>query len=257
MNRSNKPISEFLYRLIGVVLILPPILYSFLAAIYRWQPYAYISDMIGYDDDRELLAWSLSLLILILVPLVIMLVLRAFADIPPHPFTKLPLRQLIFGEDDGYVIKEDVHEYKGDHILAPIEERLVAGLLDYLFACFFILVGLIILKVRAILPDLGHRDRHLISMIFYCIGIGYILLKDVINGQSIAKRLFHIRVVDEASISEESPLLRMVTRQLPSILCSPLIFVDIIMVLTRVNRQKLGDIFSHTIVIKYEKKDYL
>ncbi len=257
MNRNNKPISEFAYRVITICLLIPPILYSILAALSNLAPYNYIYEMLSYDEDREVLAWSLSLFVLIAFPLMIVLVVRAFADIPAHPFTKLPLRQLIFGEDDGYVTQEDVEVYEGHHQIAPWSDRLLAGLLDYLCAGILIISGLMIMKVKLLFPTMGYRDRHLIFMILLGIGIGYILLRDVFNGQSIAKRLFQIRVIRDDVTDETSPILRLIARQLPSILCSILLFVDIVLIVTKVKRQKTGDLLSRTIVIKYLKHDDL
>jgi len=253
MHRHNKPISEFTYRIIAICLLLPPIAYSFLAAINNLAPYSYIYEMLNYDEDRGLLAWSLTLFVIIAFPLLILLVLRAFADIPAHPFTKLPLRQLIFGEDDGYITKEDIQVYEGRHQIASWSERLLAGLLDYLCAGILVISGLMVMKVRLLFPDMGYRDRHLVFMILLGSGIGYLLLRDIFNGQSIAKRLFQIKVIRDDVTDETSPKLRLITRQLPSILCSILLFVDIVLIVSKVKRQKIGDLMSGTMVIKHIK----
>ena len=250
MEEEKKPIPEFAYRIIAMFMIFPPIIYSIMAAYNDTQPYTFFYRKVGYSDDRALIAFSCTFLVLIMIPLIIMLALRPFAQLPKHPWSGLSLERFMKGDDDGYFIKEK-EELPVERHLAEISDRLLAALLDLLIATVFMLVGIILNQFPELIPGLDGSSFKQIGIPLFLIGIVYFIFKDVFNGQSIAKRLFRIRVVDASSL-ESTSFLKLIGRQLPSMLCSLLMIVDFFMIISSQKRQKLGDSILQTIVIKYE-----
>ena len=60
-----------------------------MAAYNDTQPYTFFYRKVGYSDDRALIAFSCRFLVLIMIPLIIMLALRPFTQLPKYAWSGL------------------------------------------------------------------------------------------------------------------------------------------------------------------------
>ena len=116
-------------------------------------------------------------------------------------------------------------------------KRILAFLIDHLIICFaFVFLGMVEMFVKT--------DFELFWKLYYIFLLAFMLiyfLKDVINGQSIGKRIMKIKVVD---LNENKPsLFNLIVRNI-TILIWP---VEAIFVL--LDKERLGDRLAKTKVI--------
>jgi len=117
-----------------------------------------------------------------------------------------------------------------------IGERLFSFLIDYL----------IILILAGVFFGLLLQVNEGLSWIsFIILGI-LILLKDILGGQSIGKRILKIAVREEVDFQKEPKKRKLILRNITTFIW----FFDLIYILFNKNNQKIGDKLAGTVVVK-------
>lgn len=121
--------------------------------------------------------------------------------------------------------------------------RVLAMIIDYVVAVLVMNFSLLIPFVLG-----GGIFRSIFSL---AMGGTYLLLRDALpflNGQSVGKKLMGIRAVKEDGSNLINDWRTSALRNLPLII-SPLVIVELIIMLTNRDRQRLGDQWARTRVI--------
>lgn len=142
-----------------------------------------------------------------------------------------------------------------EHDLANVGDRILAGLLDFLFMFAYFLFMLIIL---GFVSQVSHGDEVYVAylilqlpLLFYSLAFEIIL-----HGQTPGKKILKIKVVklDGSAPSLGSYLIRWILRLVDIWLFSGV--VAIVTVISNGKGQRLGDIAAGTSVIKNKKKTF-
>jgi uncharacterized RDD family membrane protein YckC len=139
--------------------------------------------------------------------------------------------------------------------LAGLFERAVAVIVDTIL---LIIVGAIIvvpivllflLSAPVILGVFSVLELLLIGFVFL-LGLGYFTYFEMTSGQTIGKRLMHIRVIDPATGNPpamEKALIRNLLRIIDGLF---IYLIGLIIALTNDKKQRLGDMLAGTVVIR-------
>jgi uncharacterized RDD family membrane protein YckC len=209
-------------------------------------PYAFINNLIGEDDQGYLPVFSflLTFLALLMPPLVVLLILRPFSDVPAVKARAADLGPLTS------MFKNDVDTTAYGE-LPSVFSRVLAFIIDR-----GIVVFIIAIPAAVFVAVTEQSNQHgalyfillVIFLVFLCAGIVYSYSRDMFGGKSLARRLLKQKVVD---VQTGAPIggWRSFKRELV-IHFAPLLIIEMILISANKDRRRIGDTWAKTIVVK-------
>ncbi len=241
---DRKIIPLWLFRTIGITMLVLNVIASAAFVLTESGPYAFIADLIGNTGDTEILALLLTFIITCIPKLIIMALMRPFSQVPSFKSQMTDMGPLT----TAFKTNIDTSQY-GE--LPSVFSRVLAFIIDRGIVVLVIAVaGGIFAAVDEQLKN--HGVLYYISMVFFLIvlfvGVVYSYSRDMFGGKSIARRLLKQKVVD---ISTGIPIggWRSFKREI-IIHFAPLILVEMILISTNKARRRMGDNWAKTIVVK-------
>ncbi|MEI6310977.1 MAG: hypothetical protein WCP57_01845 [Bacteroidota bacterium] len=98
--KEEKPISELIYRLIALVLVLGAFFASVIATIFRLPPLDYIKVKLSLYGDNVWILWLISFVFFLFLAGIIMRLIKPFADVPKNPYGNLNISTFFKGDAD-------------------------------------------------------------------------------------------------------------------------------------------------------------
>jgi uncharacterized RDD family membrane protein YckC len=240
----RKVIPLWLFRTIGITMLLINVIASAAFVLTESGPYAFITDLIGDTADTAILALLLTFIITCIPTLIIMALMRPFSQVPSFKSQMTDMGPLTA----AFKTDVDTSQY-GE--LPSVFSRVLAFIIDRGIVVLVIAIaGGIFVAIDEQLKS--HGLLYYISLVFFLIvlfaGAVYSYSRDMFKGKSIARRLLKQKVVD---ISTGLPIggWRSFKREI-IIHFAPLILIELILISTNKARRRMGDNWAKTIVVK-------
>ena len=139
--------------------------------------------------------------------------------------------------------------------LAGLGDRIIAFFIDSLIVSVLAFLSGIVMGIISVLGSLSTSDTSFVIanyLVGFLIFFGYFILLEgpLGGGQTIGKRIFHIRVVREENLEVmdyTQSFVRNILRIIDGFLCY---LVAILLIHSSDKNQRLGDSAAHTLVIK-------
>ena len=98
--KEEKPISEMIYRLISLALVLGAFFAATIAAIFRLPPLGYIRAKLHLYGDDGWALWLISFVFFLILAGLVLRLIKPFADVPKHPYGDLNIKTFFKGDAD-------------------------------------------------------------------------------------------------------------------------------------------------------------
>lgn len=241
-----KFIPLWLFRTIGVSLLIIDALILLYFMITDSGPYAVIAELLTDDSNTYplVLAVLLTFIVILIPTLVIALILRPFSNVPSFKSQMTDLGPLT----TKFKTPADTSRY-GE--LPSVFSRALAFIIDRGIVILMIAIPaafLIAVEERTGRGSVIYYIMLGLFLVFLLVGVVYSYSRDMFKGKSIARRLLKQKVVDVAT-GEPIGGWRSFKREI-IIHFAPLIFIELILILSNKDRRRMGDNWAKTIVIK-------
>lgn len=241
---SEKVIPLWLFRTIGVTLLVFNVILTAVFVLTDSGPFSFISNILGDSSDTEILALLLTFIIVCIPTLIIMGVMRRFSNVPSFKSQITDMGPLT----PKFKTNVDISQY-GE--LPSVLSRVLAFIIDRVIVILFIVLPMGVFI--AITEQLGSKGilyfiLLAIFLLFVLLGIVYSYSRDMFGGKSLARRMLKQKVVD---IETGKPIggLRSFKREV-IIHFAPLILIEMILISSNKDKRRMGDNWAKSIVVK-------
>lgn len=248
---SQKVIPLWLFRTIGITMLVLNVIATAFFVITETGPYSWLVDLLGNSADTELLSFLLTFIITCIPTLVVMGLLRGRSDVPSLKSQLTDMGPLT----TKFKTDVDVSKY-GE--LPSMFSRMLAFVIDR--GIVILVIALPAATFIAVTEQTGEDNVLYFTMLavfiaFMLVGIVYSYARDMFGGKSIARRLLKQKVVD---VTTGQPIggLRSFKREL-IIHFAPLILIESLLLFSKPDRRRMGDNWAKSIVVKDAKNDMM
>lgn len=249
---SPKFIPEKVFKIIGVILFVGAITLIILWTVNESGPYGAIARALANDQGIYDATFTLALTILVTVaPLLgIIILLRRFSQVKSlrEEIATNPFLKSIFKTSFSSSIVSSTGLATEVYPKNLRLKRLFAFIIDRALVVLFIMITVIpIIMLKEANPALSAPAIGM-AIVFVLIGAFYAWARDFYKGQSLARRWFKLRVVDEVTgipIGAWKSVKREVLLHL-----APLVIIELVLLLTSPDGKRLGDRWAKTKVIQ-------
>ena len=129
-----------------------------------------------------------------------------------------------------------------------LPRRIGAWVIDFIF--WFVIIGYIFALLTGNTVEGGYDVQGLPAVILYLIGFSYFVITETLWGATPGKSIMKIRVVkeDQTKISFKEAFIRNLARLVDML---PFLYIVGLIVISRSpNKQRLGDKWAHTLVVR-------
>jgi uncharacterized RDD family membrane protein YckC len=243
-----KILSYNVFRLIGVTLVLlaGALLTYWISTgsgVYGW-----IAAALGNEQWHDLTDWALLLtLLIVLVPLLgLILLLRAFSQVPSfqEEFSRIPLWATLCKKSLPVAgTTAPVHTLQWLRIMAFVIDRSVT-------VVFLLLTvgGTVALRGFFRAP-VWHLLLFAVAMVWLLIGVFYAYARDFLDGRSLGRRILGMRVVD-MDTGRPIGAWRSFKREI-TLHFLPTLLVEVILLFNHPEGRRLGDLWAKSRVVSF------
>lgn len=250
---SPKIIPLWLFRTIGISLLIIDVFILFYFMYTYSGPYAFFGDLLTDDTNTYplILVILLTFLVILLPTLVIPMILRPFSNVPSFKSQMKDMSPLT----TVFKTNADTSQF-GE--LPSVLSRVLAFIIDRGIVILLIVIpAAILIAVESQTGQRGPIYYFMLAVffVFLAAAVVYSYARDMFKGKSIARRLLKQKVVD-VTTGEPIGAWRSFKREI-IIHLAPLILIELILVSSNKDRRRMGDNWAKTIVIKDVKNPSL